>query len=365
LTLAGANTYTNTTLVSGGKLIVDGSLAGSLITVTNGAVLGGSGSVQAVTMLSGSTLAAGNGPGTMTFNDALTLASGSTNVMEIAGGSSFDILMGAGTNTLTADGLFVFDFTGNTTVSNGSTFAVLQNWAGGTYTGATVAAVGLDAGLSIDASTLASNGSFTVVSSSSSHTLTGSAGAHGAVTPASTNVASGGSADFVITADSNYRIASLTTNGTDVAGMSFDNSSTAASFTWSNVLADGTLAATFTAQTATDPAGTPYEWLAQYGLTNFDADAVADQDLDGLLAWQEYIAGTDPTNNASCLRVTENPRNTISWSAVSGRVYSVYWTTNLLSGFQSLDTNIVWPQSSYTNATAVPHANYQIKVRLQ
>jgi hypothetical protein len=87
--------------------------------------------------------------------------------------------------------------------------------------------------------------------------------------------------------------------------------------------------------------------------------------MDGLLAWQEYIAGTDPTNNASCLRVTENPRNTISWSAVSGRVYSVYWTTNLLSGFQSLDTNIVWPQSSYTNATAVPRANYQIKVRLQ
>jgi hypothetical protein len=274
----------------------------------------------------------------MTFAGDVFLSTGSTNVMEIAGDSSYDILMGAGTNTLTADGLFVFEFTGNTTVSNGSTFAVLQNWAGGTYTGATITAVGLDAGLSLDTGTLASNGSFTVVSASSSHTLTGSAGVHGAVTPSSTNVASGGSADFVVTADSYYRIASLTTNGTDVVGMSFDNNSTAAGFTWSNVLADGTLAATFTAQVSTDPAGTPHSWLAQYGLTNYEADAVADADGDGLLSWQEYIAGTNPTNSASGLWLvsagtTAQSATIVRWPSVSGRFYNLSRTTNLLEPF--------------------------------
>jgi hypothetical protein len=33
----------------------------------------------------------------------------------------------------------------------------------------------------------------------------------------------------------------------------------------------------------------------------------------------------------------------LQWSAVSGRVYSVYWTTNLLNNFLFLGTNIFWP----------------------
>ncbi|MCF7863664.1 MAG: glycoside hydrolase family 127 protein, partial [Kiritimatiellales bacterium] len=49
---------------------------------------------------------------------------------------------------------------------------------------------------------------------------------------------------------------------------------------------------------ASDPAGTPYGWLLQYGLTNYDTDAMADVDGDGLLSWQEYVAGTDPTDPA-------------------------------------------------------------------
>ncbi len=83
--------------------------------------------------------------------------------------------------------------------------------------------------------------------------LTASAGANGAISPASTNVPPGGSATFVITATNNYRIASLTTNGTAVTGMTFNNNSTVTNFTWSNVQADGTLAATFTAQTNAAP----------------------------------------------------------------------------------------------------------------
>ena len=196
------------------------------------------------------------------------------------------------------------------------------------------------------------------------HLLTASAETNGTISPASTNVPVGGSATFTITASNYYRIASLTTNGTAVTGMSFDNGSTTTNFTWTNVQTSGVLVATFTAQVANDPAHVPYEWLAQRNLTNYNTDAEADQDLDGLKAWQEYIAGTDPTNKASCLRVTEGPRNVISWNAVSGRVYSVYWTTNLMNGFQPLGMNIAWPQSSFTNPTAASRGYYKIDVRL-
>ena len=92
---------------------------------------------------------------------------------------------------------------------------------------------------------------FSVEGAATPHTLTGSAGANGSVSPSSTNVLAGGSATFVITASNYYRIATLTTNGAAVTGMSFDNGSTTTNFTWSNVQAAGVLAATFTKQVAT------------------------------------------------------------------------------------------------------------------
>jgi hypothetical protein len=112
--------------------------------------------------------------------------------------------------------------------------------------------------------------------------------------------------------------------------------------------------------------GTPCLWLDQYGLTNYVADDILDPDSDGLKTWQEYIAGTNPTNSESCLKAVQAVRNIITWSAVSGRVYSVYWSTNLVQGFTALSTNIVSPQSSYTNVTPDSRVNYyQVRVRLQ
>ena len=119
---------------------------------------------------------------------------------------------------------------------------------------------------------------------------------------------------------------------------------------------------------ANDPANTPYLWLAGYGLTNFNTDVEADQDLDGLKAWQEYIAGTDPTNAQSRLLISDfrssNAGKVLGWNAVSGRVYSVHWATNLMSGFQCLESNIPWTRTSFTNSTAVPRGFYKIDVRL-
>ena len=110
----------------------------------------------------------------------------------------------------------------------------------------------------------------------------------------------------------------------------------------------------------------PYkQWMDRYGLTNYFEDTYADPDCDGLKNWQEYITDTNPTNAASCFKTVHFIHNTVTWSAVSGRVYSVYWTTNLLNGFQCLESNIPWTQVSFTNSTDVPCGYYKIDVRLE
>ena len=64
LTLPGTNTYTGATTVTAGQLTVDGSISGSsLTTVESGAVLGGSGTVGALLVKDGGTIAPGNSPG--------------------------------------------------------------------------------------------------------------------------------------------------------------------------------------------------------------------------------------------------------------------------------------------------------------
>jgi autotransporter-associated beta strand protein len=84
LTLAATNTYTNTTTVSGGRLLVNGALTASPVTIENAALLGGNGRISApVTIQSGGTLAPGVNIGKLTLNGRLTLQTGSRTVMEL------------------------------------------------------------------------------------------------------------------------------------------------------------------------------------------------------------------------------------------------------------------------------------------
>ena len=85
---------------------------------------------------------------------------------------------------------------------------------------------------------------------------------------------------------------------------------------------------------------TPWWWLAGYGYTNDFETASQQTGLNGLPVWASYVAGLDPNDPASTLRISLAPSsagpNALTWSAVSGRVYSIYFSTNLLEGFAPL-----------------------------
>lgn len=108
LTLAGVNTYTGTTDVNSGKLLVSGSLAvGSAVTVASTGTLGGSGTVNGpVTVNAGGAIESASGTLTLA---SLTLSSTSVFNIATASGGSVNI---TGTNGLNAGGIATINITG-------------------------------------------------------------------------------------------------------------------------------------------------------------------------------------------------------------------------------------------------------------
>jgi hypothetical protein len=113
--------------------------------------------------------------------------------------------------------------------------------------------------------------------------------------------------------------------------------------------------------------------LQQYGLlTDGSADFV-DTDGDGMNNWQEWIAGTNPTNAASVLKL-ESPSNsvtgvTVMWQSVDTRTYYLQSSTNLSAqpAFTSIQSNLVGQagSTSYTDTTATNGGPYFYRVGVQ
>ena len=109
LVLSGSNAYTGATNVNAGTLVVNGNIStSSLTTISSGATLGGSGTVGALTVADGATLAPGNSPGTLNTG-TLTLADASIlsfelNPTDTTVGSSINDLISV-TGNLTLDGI--------------------------------------------------------------------------------------------------------------------------------------------------------------------------------------------------------------------------------------------------------------------
>jgi hypothetical protein len=114
-------------------------------------------------------------------------------------------------------------------------------------------------------------------------------------------------------------------------------------------------------------------WLSQFGLpTDGSADA-ADSDGDKANNWQEWIAGTVPTDAASALRLL-NPSPSasgaiITWESVTNRIYFLERSSNLaLPPAFSLLTSDLTGQAgttSYTDTNAIGSGPFFYRVGVQ
>ncbi|MHC8372032.1 autotransporter domain-containing protein [Pseudomonas sp. MDT1-85] len=93
LVLTGANTYAGPTLVNQGRLAINGSLL-SAVTVNDSGILGGNGSIAALTAKSGGTVAPGNSIGTLQVAGDVVFEPGSTYAVELSPTSSDQIIAG-------------------------------------------------------------------------------------------------------------------------------------------------------------------------------------------------------------------------------------------------------------------------------
>jgi hypothetical protein len=116
-----------------------------------------------------------------------------------------------------------------------------------------------------------------------------------------------------------------------------------------------------------------YAWLQGYGLATDGTADYAESDGDGLNTWQEWRAGTDPTNALSVLKML-SPSNavsglTVTWQSVSGITYFLERSLDFAAQppFQILKTNIAGQPgtTSYTDTNAVGSGPFLYRVGVQ
>lgn len=96
-----SSSFTGPTTIAAGGLKVNGSLAGSVVTVFSGGTLSGAGTVGGVVAEAGATVAPGNSPGTLTVAGNYRQAAGSTYAAELVPGSTTsDLIVVNGTATI-------------------------------------------------------------------------------------------------------------------------------------------------------------------------------------------------------------------------------------------------------------------------
>ncbi|MCU0857380.1 MAG: hypothetical protein MUC65_03130, partial [Pontiellaceae bacterium] len=103
----------------------------------------------------------------------------------------------------------------------------------------------------------------------------------------------------------------------------------------------------------------------QFGSTENGLPDV-DSDGDGQSNLAEYIAGMQPTNAASYFTIDRINAPGIEWTALTGRVYSVDWTSNLLSApFVEIASGLTQGTFSGGAETNGIKGYYRIRVQLE
>ncbi len=120
-----------------------------------------------------------------------------------------------------------------------------------------------------------------------------------------------------------------------------------------------------------DGDGLPDYWEAEHygGATNANPDTICSNGINRVI--DAYVAGFDPHDPAAVFDVQSvTPVSggfVVNWNSVSGRVYDIYRTTNLMESFDFLKTNIYYPVNSYTDIlhNSEKKCFYKINVRVK
>ena len=113
---------------------------------------------------------------------------------------------------------------------------------------------------------------------------------------------------------------------------------------------------------------TPLWWLAAYGFTQDVETAVATIGANGMPLWQTYLAGLNPTNPTSQLWLSLDRSGSdlvLNWNAVTGRVYTIWESTNLATSFAPLLVASNLPSAIQSLTNPPPNSSPATFYRLQ
>jgi hypothetical protein len=204
--------------------------------------------------------------------------------------------------------------------------------------------------------------------------ITASSGLYGTIDPSGDVLVNiGGGTNFSMVASNYYHVDDVMIDGSESQG-AINN------YVFTNVTANHTIDASFAADLASHE--TPVWWLEQHSLGTNEADVIADGDGDRSLTWEEYVAGTDPTQSTSRFHIviTDASANVlVSCSTIGAdgagyeevdRYYDLEDSSDPLIGtWQPVPgyTNLVGDGSTvtHTNDLSNPPRFYRVKTWLQ
>jgi hypothetical protein len=120
-----------------------------------------------------------------------------------------------------------------------------------------------------------------------------------------------------------------------------------------------------------DGDGIPNDWEDRYygGPTNADPAAICANGVNTVM--DAYVAGFDPTNPAALFVMTQLGGEgsaleniVMQWMSVSGRVYTIYWTSNLFSDFSPVQSNYTGGVFTDVTHSADDEGFYRIEVQV-